>query len=56
MISCLKRLINESTAGADALVGAMKLYDNHMKLYLIATALIASYIYKKWEMIDHDRC
>ncbi len=46
----IRRLINESTAGADASVEALKLY--HM-LSLLAAELA---LYKKWEMIDRDRC
>ncbi len=46
-------LYNESTAGADASVEALKLY--HMKLsYSSLLALLV--IVQKLEMIDRDRC
>ncbi len=52
---------NESTAGADASVKSLKLYDMK-QLTLAYLALLGSsssrslYNCKKWEIIDRDRC
>ncbi len=47
---------NESTAGADASVEALKLYNMKLAPVVEIYLLWLSSSYKKWEMIDRDLC